>query len=86
MLPDPENIFAGVTNAKYFSKIDLSKGYWQIPVRKEDRPKLAFATPDGTYQWVVMPFGVQNAPSVFTRMMRKVSPSFCGKGPSKFIP
>jgi hypothetical protein len=85
MLPDPENIFAGVANAKYFSKIDLSKGYWQIPVRQEDRPKLAFATPDGTYQWVVMPFGVQNAPSVFTRMMRKLLEPLRGSGVSNFM-
>jgi hypothetical protein len=71
-LPDPEYIFAKVSSARYFSKLDLSKGYWQVPVKKEDRAKLAFATAEGTYQWLVMPFGVQNAPSVFTRMMRKL--------------
>ena len=50
-LPDPEYIFAKVSSAEYFSKLDLSKGYWQVPVKKEDRAKLAFATAEGTYQW-----------------------------------
>ena len=68
-LPDNEYIYAKVAMAQYFPKIDLSKGYWQVPVRKEDRHKLAFSTPDASYQWLVMPFGVQNAPSVFSRMM-----------------
>jgi hypothetical protein len=85
MLPDPEHIFASVSKAKYFSKLDLSKGYWQIPVRKEDRPKLAFATPDGTYQWLVMPFGVQNAPSIFTRMMRKLLEPLRDRGVHNFM-
>jgi len=71
-LPDSEYIYAKVAKAQYFTKIDLSKGYWQVPVRKEDRHKLAFSTHDASYQWLVMPFGVQNAPSVFSRMMRKL--------------
>ena len=57
-LPDPDEIFSRVARARYFGKLDLAKGYWQIPVRQQDRGKLAFSTPEGTYQWVVMPFGV----------------------------
>ena len=71
-LPDSEYSYAKVAKARYFTKIVLSKGYFQVPVREEDRHKLAFTTPDATYQWLVMPFGVQNAPSVFSRMMRKL--------------
>ena len=71
-LPNSEYIYAKVSGAKYFTKIDLAKGYWQVPVRKEDRHKLAFSTADALYQWLVMPFGVQNAQSVFSRMMRKL--------------
>ena len=41
-------------------------------MREEDRPKLAYSAPDASYQWLVMPFGVQNAPSVFSCMMRKL--------------
>ena len=71
-LPDSDYIYAKVARVQYFTKIDFSKGYWQVPVRKEDHHKLAFNTSDASYQWMVMPFGVQNAPSVFSRMMRKL--------------
>ena len=69
-LPDPELLFAKVSRARYFSKVDLSKGYWQIAVRKEDRPKTAFSTPQGQFQWTMMPFGISTAVAVFSRMMR----------------
>ncbi|PIK46561.1 putative polyprotein of retroviral origin [Apostichopus japonicus] len=63
---------AKVSKGKYFTKIDLSKGYWQIPVAVEERKKLAFVTHQGMYQFKVMPFGVVNASAVFTRMMRRL--------------
>ena len=50
----------------------MSKGYWQIPVNARDREKTAFVTPEGQYQFRVLPFGMVNAPAVFTRMMRKL--------------
>nr|KAG5692640.1 hypothetical protein BaRGS_003530 [Batillaria attramentaria] len=71
-LPDIDYLFGRLQDARYFSKIDLAKGYWQIPVREEDRPKLAFTTPQGQFEWLVMPFGLQNAVAVFSRMMRKL--------------
>jgi len=46
--------------AKFFS-IDLSKGYWQIPVAKEDVSKTAFVTFDGSYEFLRMPFGMKNS-------------------------
>ena len=46
---------------KYFSKLDLSKGYWQIPVAEEDDYKTAFGTPDGCYKCLRMPFGMMNS-------------------------
>ena len=53
-----------------FSKLDLSKGYFQIRMRKEDRCKTAFTTRQ--YQFVVMPFGLKTAGAVFSRIMRLV--------------
>ena len=72
MIPDPDIIFARVAKAKFFSKMNLSKGLWQIKVNPADRPKLACATPVGTFQWYVMPCGTQNSAAGSTRMMRKL--------------
>lgn len=71
-IPNIEEIMSEIGEAKYFSKIDLSKGYWQIPVDERDKEKTAFVTPEGQYQFRVLPFGMVNAPAVFTRMMRKL--------------
>ena len=71
-MPDVDYLFAKIGKAKYLSKIDLSKGYWQVPLRTEDRQKTAFSTPDGQFQWRVMPFGLKTAGACFSRMMRKL--------------
>ena len=55
--------------AKYITTLDLSRGYWQVPVRREDQHKTAFTTPYGLFQFRVMPFGLQGAPATFQRMM-----------------
>ena len=69
-LPDMEYLFAKLGKAKYLTKIDLSKGYWQIPMVQKDRPKTAFTTELGQFQFVVMPFGLKTAGACFSRMMR----------------
>lgn len=57
---------------RFFTRIDLSKGYWQIPVAERDIPKTAFITPDGTYEFVKMPFGMVNSGATLARGMRKL--------------
>lgn len=71
-LPDIDTIFACLGRARYFSKLDLSKGYWQIPMANEDKPRTAFTTPSGQYQWLTMPFGLKTAGAIFSRVMREV--------------
>ena len=49
--------------------MDLQSGYHQLPLREEDRQKTAFFTPDGLFQFKVLPFGVANGPSTFQSTM-----------------
>lgn len=70
-MPTVDDILVKLKNDVYFSKFDLSKGYWQIPLHEQDKVKTAFTTPDGNYQFKKMPFGLVNASATFNRMMRK---------------
>jgi len=74
--PEPittaESLFADLSGDRYFTKIDLTKGYWQIPIVKEDIPKTAFVTPDGCYEFVKVPFGQVNSGAVFMKAMRRL--------------
>ena len=67
-----EDIFQKMAKKKYLIKLDLSKGYWQIPVAAKDVPKTAFVTPDGTYEFVKMPFGRVNSGATLVRGVRKL--------------
>ncbi|XP_038074478.1 uncharacterized protein LOC119742537 [Patiria miniata] len=69
-IPNQEQIFTKLSKCHYFTKIDLTKGYWQVPLKPEVKPKTAFIAPNGLYQFIVMPFGLINAPATFSRIMR----------------
>ena len=67
-----ENLFGKLGKCQYYSIIDLSKGYWQIPVAEQDIRKTAFVTPDGRYEFLRMPFGMKNSRATLVRGMRKL--------------
>ncbi|UYV84941.1 hypothetical protein LAZ67_X004064, partial [Cordylochernes scorpioides] len=68
-LPRIDDTLDSLKGASVFSTMDLKSGYWQIEVDEADREKTAFVTPDGLFEFKVMPFGLCNAPATFERIM-----------------
>jgi hypothetical protein len=71
-LPRIEELFDQLQGAGCYSKLDQRQGYYQVKVKEEDVPKMAFNTRYGYFEFVVITFGVTNAPATFMDLMHRV--------------
>ena len=71
-IPRMEDCIDQVGSSKYVTKLDLLKGYWQVPLTERAVEISAFVTPDGLYEYKVMPFGMKNSGATFQRLMYEV--------------
>ena len=74
-IPRIDDCIDKVGNSKYVTKFDLLKGFWQVPLTDRAKEVSAFATPNGLYQYKVMPFGMKNSPATFQRLVNNI---ICG--------
>ena len=74
-----DNILDAICNSKYFGKLDLASGYWQVLLNPRDRAKTAFSAHLGLYEFLRLPFGLKTAPKTFQRILNTVFYEFLYK-------
>ena len=71
-IPRSYDLIGRMAGAKYLSSLDLASGYYQIKIAEEDRPKPAFSPPFGHCEFMVLAFGLTNAPATFQYAMTQL--------------
>ena len=71
-LPRIDDSLDALAGSRYFSTLDLTSGYWQVPLSKDAQEKSSFTTRSGLWKWKVLPFGLTSAPATFQRLMEQV--------------
>jgi hypothetical protein len=71
-MPVVEDVISQLGKSAWFTALDLQSGFWQIKMAPKDIGKTALVTKSGLFEWTVMPFGLKNATSTFTRTMTEV--------------
>ena len=84
-LPLIDSLMRMFEGSSYFSTLDLKAGYHQVRMAHKDREKTAFITPSGLYQFLVMPFGLCNAPATFQRLVDSIFEKYIGHGIGVYI-
>ena len=79
VIPKIDELLNRLGNAAYITKLDLKKGYWQIPMHPDSKQYTAFVCCEGKFHYNRMPFGLKTAPSIFQRFMNRVLGDARGK-------
>jgi hypothetical protein len=79
-LPHIDDLFDALCEAQYFSKLDLNSAYHQVHIKSDDTHKSTFQTKFSHFEYLVVPFGLTNAPSTFQTLINWVLQPLLGKG------
>jgi len=79
LIPNIDELLEHLEGATIFSSLDLASGYYQVPMALDSRDKTAFSTPNGLYEFKVMPFGLTGAPATFQSMMNRILGDYVNK-------
>ena len=71
-IPRIDESLDALAGSRFFSTLDLTSGYWQVPMDQEAQERSAFTTRSGLWKWKVLPFGLTSAPATFQRLMESV--------------